>query len=85
VSVIGAQIDAGVRARRCPTARPQRLDRATQRCAEAVLKRLKFSNEFCHITENWCGRPLVDHETIVQLIGATLHDRSASIETPEEG
>jgi hypothetical protein len=26
---------------------------------------------FCHITENWRGRPLVDHETIVQLIGAT--------------
>lgn len=24
---------------------------------------------FCHITENWRGRPLVDHETIVQLIG----------------
>jgi hypothetical protein len=26
---------------------------------------------FSHITENWRGRPLVDHETIVQLIGAT--------------
>ncbi len=26
---------------------------------------------FCHITENWRGRPLVNHETIVQLIGAT--------------
>ena len=26
---------------------------------------------FCHITENWRGRPLVDHETVVQLIGAT--------------
>jgi DDE family transposase len=25
---------------------------------------------FCHITENWRGRPLVDHETIVQLIGS---------------
>jgi hypothetical protein len=25
---------------------------------------------FCHITENWSGRPLVDHETIVQLIGS---------------
>ena len=24
---------------------------------------------FCHITENWRGRPLIDHETIVQLIG----------------
>lgn len=25
---------------------------------------------FCHLTENWRGRPLVDHETIVQLIGS---------------
>ena len=25
---------------------------------------------FCHITENWRGRPLIDHETIVQLIGS---------------
>jgi hypothetical protein len=25
---------------------------------------------FCHITENWRGRPLVDHETVVQLIGS---------------
>jgi hypothetical protein len=25
---------------------------------------------FCHITENWCGRPLTDHETVVQLIGS---------------
>jgi hypothetical protein len=24
---------------------------------------------FCHITENWRGRPLVDRETVVQLIG----------------
>ena len=26
---------------------------------------------FCHITENWRGRPLADLETIVQLIGST--------------
>ena len=26
---------------------------------------------FCHITENWRGRPLVSHEAIVQLIGST--------------
>ena len=26
---------------------------------------------FCHITENWRGRPLTDLETIVQLIGST--------------
>jgi hypothetical protein len=25
---------------------------------------------FCHITENWRGRPLVDHETIVNLIAS---------------
>jgi hypothetical protein len=25
---------------------------------------------FCHITENWRGRPLVDQETVVQLIGS---------------
>lgn len=25
---------------------------------------------FCHITENWRGRPLIDHETVVQLIGS---------------
>lgn len=25
---------------------------------------------FCHITENWRGRPLTDHETVVQLIGS---------------
>jgi hypothetical protein len=24
---------------------------------------------FCHITENWRGRPLVDHETVAQFIG----------------
>ena len=26
---------------------------------------------FCHITENWRGRPLVSHEAVVQLIGST--------------
>jgi hypothetical protein len=26
---------------------------------------------FCHITENWRGRPLVSHEVIVNLIGST--------------
>jgi len=26
---------------------------------------------FCHITENWRGRPLVSHEAVVQLIGHT--------------
>jgi 1-aminocyclopropane-1-carboxylate deaminase/D-cysteine desulfhydrase-like pyridoxal-dependent ACC family enzyme len=26
---------------------------------------------FCHITQNWRGRPLVSHEAIVSLIGST--------------
>ena len=26
---------------------------------------------FCHITENWRGRPLVDHAVVVNLIGST--------------
>lgn len=26
---------------------------------------------FCHITQNWRGRPLISHEAVVQLIGAT--------------
>ena len=26
---------------------------------------------FCHITENWRGRPLVSRDVIVQLIGST--------------
>jgi hypothetical protein len=26
---------------------------------------------FCHITQNWRGRPLTDHATIIELIAAT--------------
>ena len=26
---------------------------------------------FCHITQNWRGKPLTDHMTVVELIGAT--------------
>jgi hypothetical protein len=26
---------------------------------------------FCHITENWRGRPLISHEVVVNLIGHT--------------
>ncbi len=26
---------------------------------------------FCHITENWRGKPLISHEVVVNLIGAT--------------
>lgn len=34
---------------------------------------------FCHITENWRGRPLVDHETIVQLIGSVRTSTGLSV------
>jgi hypothetical protein len=34
---------------------------------------------FCHITENWRGRPLIDHEVIVQLIGSTTTDTGLTI------
>lgn len=34
---------------------------------------------FCHITENWRGRPLVDHETVVQLIGAVRTSSGLSV------
>jgi Rhodopirellula transposase DDE domain len=34
---------------------------------------------FCHITENWRGRPLVSHEVIVQLIGHTSTRTGLSI------
>jgi hypothetical protein len=34
---------------------------------------------FCHITENWRGRPLVSHEVIVQLIGHTTTRAGLSI------
>ena len=30
---------------------------------------------FCHITENWRGRPLVSHEVVVNVIGATTTQR----------
>lgn len=36
---------------------------------------------FCHITENWRGRPLVDHETIVQLIGSVRTSTGLSVKS----
>ena len=27
---------------------------------------------FCHITQNWCGRPLVSHQVIVNVIANTV-------------
>lgn len=35
---------------------------------------------FCHITENWRGRPLIDHEVVVQLIGNTTTDTGLTIQ-----
>lgn len=35
---------------------------------------------FCHITQNWRGRPLVSHEIVVKLIGATTTKKGLSIE-----
>ena len=35
---------------------------------------------FCHITQNWRGKPLVSEETVVQLIGATTTSKGLRIE-----
>jgi hypothetical protein len=35
---------------------------------------------FCHITENWRGRPLISHEVIVNLIGHTTTDTGLTIQ-----
>lgn len=35
---------------------------------------------FCHITENWRGRPLINHEVIVQLIGNTTTTTGLTIQ-----
>jgi len=34
---------------------------------------------FCHITQNWRGRPLVSHETVVELIGHTTTHQGLQI------
>ena len=34
---------------------------------------------FCHITQNWRGRPLVDLECIVNLIGSTTTETGLEI------
>jgi hypothetical protein len=34
---------------------------------------------FCHITQNWRGRPLVNHETVVELIGSTTTSQGLRI------
>jgi hypothetical protein len=35
---------------------------------------------FCHITQNWRGRPLMDHVTIVETIGATTTKTGLKVE-----
>ena len=35
---------------------------------------------FCHITENWRGRPLISHEVIVNLIGHTTTEAGLTIQ-----
>jgi Rhodopirellula transposase DDE domain len=34
---------------------------------------------FCHITRNWRGKPLISHEVIIALIGATTTSKGLSI------
>ncbi len=34
---------------------------------------------FCHITQNWRGRPLVSRRTVVQLIGSTTTEAGLKI------
>lgn len=34
---------------------------------------------FCHITRNWRGKPLISHEVIIALIGATTSSKGLSI------
>jgi transposase len=35
---------------------------------------------FCHITQNWRGRPLVSHQAVVELIGATTTQKGLKIQ-----
>jgi len=35
---------------------------------------------FCHITQNWRGRPLVSHEVIVNLIANTATQQGLTIQ-----
>ncbi len=34
---------------------------------------------FCHITRNWRGKPLISHEAIIKLIGATTTQKGLRI------
>ena len=35
---------------------------------------------FCHITQNWRGRPLVSHEIIIKLIGSTTTEAGLQVQ-----
>ena len=35
---------------------------------------------FCHITQNWRGRPLVSHEVVINLIAATSTQHGLTIQ-----
>ena len=35
---------------------------------------------FCHITENWWGRPLISHVVVVNLIGHTTTNTGLTIQ-----
>jgi DDE family transposase len=34
---------------------------------------------FCHITQNWRGRPLISHEAVVELIGSTTTSKGLQV------
>jgi hypothetical protein len=40
---------------------------------------------FCHITQNWRGRPLVSHEVVVALIGNTTTEAGLVIRAELDG
>jgi hypothetical protein len=35
---------------------------------------------FCHITQNWRGRPLISHETVIELIGNTTTSQGLQVQ-----
>jgi Rhodopirellula transposase DDE domain len=43
----------------------------------AVFPRISL---FCHITQNWRGRPLTDHSAVVELIGTTTTTAGLKVE-----
>ena len=41
---------------------------------------IRSSTGFCHITQNWRGRPLTDRLAVVELIGATTTKAGLKVE-----